>query len=248
MKINYKEPYWVKYEWDLEENKDNQYVTEFNKKDSPLIHNLFHEKRYALNVEFKLNKRYKSDNIYCIFGKPGKNFGLTYNKEADILALEFWTQGSTAVSDDEFHYIKFYDTHYDTLKDWVNITIIRNDDEFIVYKNFDRNNDKDFDKNLIDDYRYEGILIGTGNPGSGVPEHRYHGSFDIKKMFFVKNIIDIDVVKEIAETDSSNLNKLEEYKNIIFNHEFDTVNNEGIVFDNSENTFFAEKIPSFFVK
>ena len=67
-------------------------------------------------------------------------------------------------------------------------------------------------------------------------------------MFFVKNIIDIDVVKEIAETDSSNLNKLEEYKNIIFNHEFDTVNNEGIVFDNSENTFFAEKIPSFFVK
>ena len=206
MKINYKEPYWVKYEWDLDENKDNQYVTEFNKKDSAKVHNLFHQNKYALNVEFKLNKRYKSDNIFCIFGKPGKNFGLTYNKEADILALEFWTQGSTKVSDDEFHYIKFYDTHYDSMKDWINITIVRNEDEFIVYKNFERNNDKDFEKNLI------------------------------------------DVVKKIAETDSSNLNKLKEYKNIIFNHEFDTVNNEGIVFDNSENTFFAEKIPSFFIK
>ena len=248
MKINYKEPYWVKYEWDLDENKDNQYVTEFNKKDSAKIHNFFHQNKYALNVEFKLNKRYKSDNIFCIFGKPGKNFGLTYNKEADILALEFWTQGSTKVSDDEFHYIKFYDTHYDSMKDWINITIVRNEDEFIVYKNFERNNDKDFEKNLIDDYRYEGVLIGTGNPGSGVPEHRYHGSFDIKKMFFVEDVIDIDVVKKIAETESSNLNKLKEYKNIIFNHEFDTVNNEGIVFDNSENTFFAEKIPSFFIK
>ena len=79
MKINYKEPYWVKYEWDLDENKDNQYVTEFNKKDSAKIHNLFHQNKYALTVEFKLNKKYKSDDIYCIFGKPGKNFGLTYN-------------------------------------------------------------------------------------------------------------------------------------------------------------------------
>ena len=228
MKINYKEPYWVKYEWDLDENKDNQYVTEFNKKDSAKIHNLFHQNKYALTVEFKLNKKYKSDDIYCIFGKPGKNFGLTYNKEADILALEFWTQGSTKVSDDEFHYVKFYDTHYKDLKDWINITIIRNEDEFIVYKNFERNNDKDFAKNL--------------------PEHRYHGSFDIKKMHFVEDVIDIDVIKKISETKASDLNKLKEYKNIIFNHEFDTVNNEGIVFDNSENTYFAEKIPTFFVK
>lgn len=67
-------------------------------------------------------------------------------------------------------------------------------------------------------------------------------------MNFVEDIIDIDVIKKISETKSSDLNKLKEYKNIIFNHEFDTVNNEGIVFDNSENTFFAEKIPTFFIK
>lgn len=248
MRIKYKEPFWAKYEWDLSEHKDHQYVTEFNKEESDKVKNLFHQNKYAIHVEFKLNKKYKKDNIFCIFGKPGKNFGLTYNVDADTLALEFWTEGTTKVAGDEFHYVKFYETHYDTLKDWTNITIVRNDDEFIIYKNFERNNDKDFDKNLIYDYRMEGLLFGSGNPGSDVPEHRYHGSFDIKKCFFIEDETDIDIVKNIHETNSSDLNKLEEYKKIIFNYDFDTVNNQGIIFDNSSNSYFAEKIPTDFIK
>lgn len=248
MKIDYKKPMWVKYEWDLTSHKDHQYVTEFNKNHSPKINNLFHQDSYALNIEFRLNKEYETDKIFCIFGKPGKNFGLTYNTAADTLALEFWTNGSTAVSDDEFHYIRFFDCHYDKLKDWVNVTIIRNDDEFITYVNFERNGDKDFEKNLIDDYRYEGLLIGTGNPGTGVPEHRYHGSFDIKSMFFVEDVTDINVVKKIYETDTASLNKLEEYDKIIFNHDFDTINNQGIIYDNSKYNHFVEYIPEDFIQ
>ena len=57
-------------------------------------------------------------------------------------------------------------------------------------------------------------------------------------MFFVEDITDIDVVKKIYETNVSDLNKLEEYKNIIFNYEFDTINNQGIIFDNSSNSYF----------
>ena len=91
MIINYKEPYWIKYEWDLNEQKDHQYDTEFNKSESEKISNLFHQLEYSINIEFKLDKDLESDNIFCIFGKPGKNFGLTYNNEADTLALEFWT-------------------------------------------------------------------------------------------------------------------------------------------------------------
>ena len=34
MIINYKEPYWIKYEWDLSDHKDDQYVTNFNKTES----------------------------------------------------------------------------------------------------------------------------------------------------------------------------------------------------------------------
>ena len=104
MIVNYKEPYWVKYEWDLSDHKDDQYVTNFNKKESEKIANLFHQEKYSLNVRFKLDKNLENDKIFCIFGKPGKNFGLTYNEEADTLALEFWTEGTTKVAGDEFHY------------------------------------------------------------------------------------------------------------------------------------------------
>ena len=79
MIINYKEPYWVKYEWDLSDHKDDQYVTEFNKIESEKIKNLFHQKQYAINIEFKLDKNLESDKIFCIFGKPGKVSKNIYN-------------------------------------------------------------------------------------------------------------------------------------------------------------------------
>ena len=248
MIINYKEPYWVKYEWDLSDHKDDQYVTNFNKTESEKISNLFHQLKYAININFKLDKDLETDKIFCIFGKPGKNFGLTYNNEADTLALEFWTEATTKVAGDEFNYLPFHGVHYEELSKGVTITIVRNDDEFIIYNNFEKIGEIDFDKNLIDDYRTEGLLLGTGNPGTEVPEHRYHGSVDIDTMFFVEDITDIDVIKKIYETNVSDLNKLEEYKNIIFNYEFDTINNQGIIFDNSSNSYFVERIPKDFIK
>lgn len=248
MIINYKEPYWIKYEWDLTDHKDDQYVTNFNKTESDKIANLFHQLKYAINIEFKLDLNLKSDNIFCIYGKPGKNFGLTYNKEADTLALEFWTEATTKVAGDEFHYLAFPGLHYDELSKGVKITIIRNNDEFIIYNNFEKVGEIDFDKNLIDDYRTEGLYIGTGNPGTEVPEHRYHGSVDIDNMLFVEDITNIETVKKIYETNINELNKLEEYDNIIFNYDFNTVNNQGIIYDNSKNTYFVEKVPTEFIK
>ena len=31
MKINYKEPYWLKFNWDISNHHENQYVTNFDK-------------------------------------------------------------------------------------------------------------------------------------------------------------------------------------------------------------------------
>ena len=150
---------------------------------------------------------------------------------------------------DEFNYLPFHGVHYEELSKGVTITIVRNDDEFIIYNNFEKIGEIDFDKNLIDDYRTEGLLLGTeAMLTTEVPEHRYHGSVDIDTMFFVEDITDIDVVKKIYETNVSDLNKLEEYKNIIFNYEFDTINNQGIIFDNSSNSYFVERIPKDFIK
>jgi hypothetical protein len=248
MIINYKEPYWIKYEWDLNEHKDHQYVTEFNKSESKKISNLFHQLEYSINIEFKLDKDLESDNIFCIFGKPGKNFGLTYNHEADTLALEFWTEATTKVADDEFHYLPFHGVNYDEISNGIVITIVRKNDEFIIYKNFEKVGEIDFDKNLIDDYRTEGLYLGTGNPGTEVPEHRYHGSVDIDNLLFVEDITDIETIKKIYKTDINNLNKIDEYNKVIFNYDFNTVNNQGIIYDNSKNTYFVEKVPTEFIK
>jgi hypothetical protein len=248
MIINYKQPYWVKYEWDLSDHKDDQYVTNFNKIESEKIKNLFHQDRYSMTIDFKLDLNLESDNIFCIFGKPGKNFGLTYNKQADTLALEVWTKGVTKVAGDQFNYLAFQGVGYNELKNGSVITVVRDYEEFIIYNDFEKCGSIEFDKNLIDDYRDEGLLLGTGNPGTLVPEHRYNGSYEINSLFFVEDIIDIDISKKIYNTPTEKLIELDEYKNIIFNYDFNTINNQGIIYDNSSNNFFVEKIPTEFIQ
>jgi hypothetical protein len=243
MIINYKEPYWIKYEWDLSDHKDDQYVTEFNKTESDKLYNLFHQEKYSMSTYFKLNHDLESDPIYCIFGKPGKNFGLTYNHEVDTLAFEFWTHGETKIAGDEFHYLPFKGLHYDELKEGVVITIIRNEDEFSIYKNFEFQDSVDFPKNLIDDYRGEGLLIGAANVGTLVPEHRYYGGFEIDRMQFIEDNVDIEVSKKVYETDQDKLIELDEYNNIVFSYDFNVKNNQDIILDNSKNTYFVERIP-----
>ena len=40
MKVKYKEPYWVKFQWDLSEHHDNQFVTDFDKTENPIFEDL----------------------------------------------------------------------------------------------------------------------------------------------------------------------------------------------------------------
>lgn len=243
MIINYQEPYWIKYEWDLSDHKDDQYVTEFNKTESDKIYNLFHQPNYSITTKFKMDKELQRDKIFCIFGKPGKNFGLTYNEEIDALAFEFWTSGQTKIAGDEFHYLKFHDLHYDEMKDGVVVTIIRNEDEFSIYKNFEFMDAIDFPQNLIEDYRSEGLLLGSANVGTLVPEHRYYGGYELNKMQFIEGNTDIKVSKKVFETDNDKLLNLDIYNDIVFHYDFDVENNQGIILDNSKNTYFVEKIP-----
>lgn len=243
MIIKYQQPYWIKYEWDLSDHKDDQYVTEFNKTESEKVYNLFHQNKYSTTINFKLDKKLERDQIFCIYGKPGKNFGLTYNEEIDTLAFEFWTSGQTKIAGDDFHYLPIKDFGIDDMKDGVIITLIRNEDEFSIYKNFEFVDAIDFPQNLIDDYRNEGLLLGSANVGTLVPEHRYYGSYEINKMQFIENNTDIETSKKVFETDVDKLIELEEYDDIVFHYDFNIENNQGIILDNSKNTYFVEQIP-----
>ena len=92
MKINYKEPYWVKFKWEMESHHDNQYVTEFNKVENEICKTFQNLNEYIITIDFSVPKDYKTDDFSMIFGKPGKNMGLTYKKEEGTLAFEFWTK------------------------------------------------------------------------------------------------------------------------------------------------------------
>ena len=79
MRIKYKQPYWLKFQWDISEHHDNQYVTEFDKEENEDLNGFLLETNYIINCEFRTKSNYKRDEISMIFGKPGKNIGLSYN-------------------------------------------------------------------------------------------------------------------------------------------------------------------------
>jgi len=63
MKINYREPYWIKFEWDVKEHTDNQFVTNYNKHTNNEFVDFFHNKSFVISCNFKIEKEYKKDEI-----------------------------------------------------------------------------------------------------------------------------------------------------------------------------------------
>ncbi len=246
MKIKYKQPYWVKYKWDLDTHHDNQYVTKFNKTDVEEIKTLFQQEKYIISFELRILDIYSRDKIFALFGKPGKNMGLTYNNESKIMAFEFWTKGEKEGWDD-FNFVSFDNVRPTDIKNGVTLSIARNGNSFTLYKNFEPVNKIRFKNNLIDDYNETGLFIGCANPGSPVEEHRYHGEFDIYHFSILQNTSDIKYSREIYEIAPEALLKKQYYSDILCLYNFKTINNIGIVFDESKNNNFLERVPDNFI-
>ena len=58
MKIKYKEPYWVKFQWDVSEHHDNQFVTDFDKTENPIFEDFLHNENYIITCNFKIKNHY----------------------------------------------------------------------------------------------------------------------------------------------------------------------------------------------
>jgi hypothetical protein len=242
MKINYKQPYWVKFNWEIDSHHENQYVTEFNKHESDEILNFQHLKSYTITCDFKIDELYKTDKIFMIFGKPGKNLGLAYNTEAKVLSFEFWT---TVNGEDKFNYLLFKDCELNP--EFNTATIIRENNEFKVFLNFKEVNSIVFEGELIEDYKQSEIFLGCGNPGSPVEEHRYYGEVDVNHFSVIKNSTTIVNSEAIYKSKDYEIIKKRFYSDILFFYDFETINNIGIVYDNSKNTHFLEKVTNQFV-
>ncbi len=246
MRIKYKQPYWVKFQWDLSNHHENQYVTEFNKTQNDVFLNFLHEESYSITCNFRIRNNYKTDKICMVYGKPGKNMGLSYNMESGVLAFEFWTEGH---DDDNhiFHFVPFNFVDRKDVEEGITITVTRDKDKFTLYKNFEKVNIAKFKRNLIDDYKESGLFMGCSNPGTGTPEHRYYGEMDLNYFNIIEGSLSIEEIKDVYETKVEKVLEKGCYDKILCLYDFESINNLGIVYDESKNTNFLERVPDEFI-
>jgi len=241
MKIKYKEPYWVKFEWDIDEHHDNQYVTSFDKTENKIFNNLFHKTQFIITVNFKIKNHYKKDDISMVFGKPGKNLGLSYNNETKLLAFEFWT-------DDKFYQKTFETVTQKEIETGLIISIVRKDNQFILYKDFEEDSVISFENELTNDYRESSLFIGCSNPDSNIEKNRYYTEMDITHFSIINKTSDINVIRNFYYGEVHNLLLSKSYEDILCFYDFKTINNLGIIYDESKHTNFLEKVPIEYIK
>ena len=241
MKIKYKEPYWVKFEWDIDEHHDNQYVTAFDKNENKEFNNLFHKNEFIISTHFKIKNHYKKDSISMVFGKPGKNLGLAFNDETKKLTFEFWTE-------DKFYQQEFNTVSLKEIETGVIISVAKRGNEFILYKDFEEDSRISFDKTLTNDYRDSSLFIGCSNPDSDIVKNRYYCELDINHFSIIGKTSEISVIRDLYYGEIHNLLLSKSYSDILCFYDFKTINNLGIVYDESKNANFLEKVPTEYIK
>lgn len=244
MIINYREPYWVKFQWDLSSHHENQYVTEFNKSENHQLTNFFFNQNFIITCNFKIDDTYEGDDIRMIFGKSGKNMGLRYNKKEEELCFEFWTNDQP---DDCYNNISFRTVTKDDIKNGITVSVVRNENRIIVYKNFVEDTYIDFNDDFIDDYKRPGLFIGCGNPNPHPATFAGFTKVDVNHFSLISNTSNIKDSKTIFEKGTDVIMNSRFYHDIICLYDFNTINNLGIVYDESENSNFLEKVPKEFI-
>jgi hypothetical protein len=203
-----------------------------------------YNKKFVISSKFKIEKSFKKDEISMVYGKPGKPIGLSYNTSSQSVAFEYWV---TTNGVDEFRYLHIKDVNSDDIENGVTITIIRDNDVLIAYKNFVETNRMDMGGEFVEDYKTPELFLGCSSPQSYEKKHRYYCEVDYELFSIIKNISDIEEVKFIHNSKNEKLINKEYYNNILCLYDFKTINNIEIVYDESSNTNFLEKVPSEFV-
>ncbi len=246
MKINYKEPYWIKFEWDLSSHHENQYVTEFNKSNNLILDEFLFKKHFIISCKFKIEKDFKRDEICMLYGKPGKNIGLSFNSTTKTTAFEFWTY--TGEPEDTFNMCVYKDVTEKEIEEGVTLSVVRNENEIILYKNFIEDNRITFEGDFIEDYKISGFFVGCSSPECEGEKQRYYCEVDMEHLSIIINTSNIESVYELYNLDVSEIHKTKNYNDIICYYDFKNINNLGIVYDESKNTNFLEKVPKEFIK
>lgn len=245
MIINYKEPYWMKFRWDMSSHHEHQYVTEFNKFNNVTLNEFLFVNEFIITTEFKIERGFKRDEICMIYGKPGKNIGLSYNSTTKVTAFEFWTTG---IEEDMFNMCVFNDVTEQDIEEGIILSVVRKDNEIILYRNFKKVNSIIFDGEFIEDYKTPGLFIGCSSPECEQEKQRYYCEVDMKHLSIIINTSNVNDIRELYNVETNKILTKKCYEDILCLYDFQNINNLGIVYDESKNTNFLEKVPKEFVK
>jgi hypothetical protein len=236
MKINYKQPYWMKFKWEIEEHPDDQYVTQYNKKLNDTFDEFFYNDEFTIHIDFRIEEDFVLDEHFMLFGKPSKNIGLVYNKINNHLFFIY------RIKDQNNQSITI-PLLRDELEKGISVTIIRNKNKFIIYKNLEEVGSQDFEGNLCEKYRDTALYLGcSSNSSDNSPENKWYGEMDIRLFFILENISDIHSVKEYVNTETFKFPSYNTYTNLLCYYDFNISNNLGIIYDESSNKNFLELI------
>jgi hypothetical protein len=229
MTIEYKNPYWIKYEWDVGTIQNGSIL----KKDNFGLQNILFKDKYSIICNFKIKEGYIKDEKAGIFGKAGQNFGLTFDSKIDSLVFEFRTNTESP----EFHCLIFDKIKFKDIKKGVNLIITKNKNSFGFYLNGKLKLMYAFNGTLIDEYKDAPFFLGALNPGAKDPKDRCYSQIDFNLFAIVENETNVNVLDKIKPNDNK----------VICYYDFKRINIIKNVCDESNNYNFMELVPKEYV-
>ena len=106
----------------------------------------------------------------------------------------------------------------------------------------------EFENNLVEDYKYDGLYVGCSSPDCETERQRYHGEMDVNHLSILTSTSNINDAVDVYGNEPETLLNRRYYDNLICLFDFKNVNNLGIVYDESKYTNFLEKVPKEYIK
>lgn len=230
MVIEYKKPYWVKYQWGINKSDSD---TDIVKQDNTDLQNILYSDKFAIICNFKIKKEFIKDTKAGIFGKPGENFGLNFDSDIDSLVFEFRTKKDPV----EFNCMIFEKINSDTIDNGINFIFTKIDNIIMIYVNDKLVKYYKCNADFIDEYKNSPFFLGALNPGAADPKDRCFSQVEISLFSIIKNEANIKKLKTINKED----------KNVLCYYDFETLNVRKDVFDESSNFNFCELVPKEYI-
>ena len=138
---------------------------------------------------------------------------------------------------------KLYLSIYIISSIWTDIFILA-----VINLCFKENNKIEFNGNLISDYCENSLFIGCSSPECASDRHRYYCEMDISLFSIIMRTSSIDIIEDYLKENEVHVLPFKKcYDDILCYYDFKTVNNLGIIYDESKNTNFLERVPKDFV-